>query len=83
MRKIAITLLIISACTSEATERREAAERKQAAIDNANFVMENLEFVRERRTGLCFAYEWQGFANGGPMLAWVPCSGLEKLLVNP
>lgn len=68
---------------SEKSDAQAAAEaafyRKRAAQEMAATV----EYARDPRTGLCFAYKWDGMANGGPAFANVPCTdAVQKLLSN-
>ncbi len=57
-------------------------------IELANDVVENIVYIRDPRSQLCFAYLYQTrgeskWATGGPALANVPCPHVEHLLVQP
>lgn len=46
----------------------------------AAYLMAHLEYVKDDRTGLCFAYGLVGEDNGGPVLATVSCDAAKKYL---
>ena len=52
--------------------------------DDANLLAKSLTYIRDPRTGLCFAYifETRGDHQGGPALANVPCDRVEHLINN-
>jgi hypothetical protein len=52
--------------------------------DDANLLAKSLTYLRDPRTGLCFAYffETRGDHQGGPALANVPCERVEHLINN-
>lgn len=45
--------------------------------------VQNLEYVRDTRTDLCFAVCWGSGQHGGPGLANVPCFSLRNIQVTP
>jgi len=48
-----------------------------------NDMVRDIVYIKDPRTGLCFAYKWGGAANGGPALAMVPCESIpEELLIT-
>lgn len=43
--------------------------------------VEKIEYGKDKRTGLCFAFIWAGHTHGGPGFANVPCTdNVEKLI---
>lgn len=58
-----------------AWEKERQAKSKQ---NDVNEVMEHLQYMKDTRTGICFAYYWGGAGNGGPALATVPCEAVPS-----
>jgi len=58
------------------TEARAGKAQMRASQATANKVVAGIEYIRDPRTGFCFAYYWGGAANGGPALAAVPCESI-------
>ena len=50
-------------------ERQRVKEIRAVATG----VAENLLYLKDTRTNICFAYYWGGSAYGGPALTTVPC----------
>lgn len=50
------------------------AQKKQDRI------IKEIRYIRDDRTGLCFAYYWGGSYHGGPALTEVPCDRVSKFL---
>ena len=46
----------------------------------AQYALNNLVYVRDVRTGLCFAFYWGGSAHGGPGFTTVPCEAVLDYL---
>ncbi len=70
MKKLLMLVLLCVACNNNAgpPEKYFTPEKK-------------IHYVKDSRTGLCFANGWSGGYNGGPFAATVPCSPeVEKLL---
>lgn len=75
---LTMTLVIVGCATLGSTEQ-EIAESTQ------RIVVERIQYIRDPRTGLCFAYYWEHRGeiyggNAGPALATVPCEPVAKLL---
>lgn len=67
---------------SEAVRAQEESQRVQRLQGNANEVVGSIQYIKDTRTGLCFAYYWGGMANGGPALATVPCEAIPAELLT-
>jgi hypothetical protein len=69
-------LLLSSACK----------KREYISVDTkeANDIAKSLTYLRDPRTGLCFAYIFatRGDHQGGPALANVPCDRVESFINN-
>lgn len=73
---LGITLAFVAFGLAEKPEDvrvREETRRVQRLQTNANVVVNDIQYIKDTRTHLCFAYYWGGEANGGPALATVPC----------
>ena len=57
-------------------EEHKEELRGQAVRTRAEKIM----YFEDKRTGLCFAYLWEGGDEGGPALALVPREQVEHLL---
>ena len=79
---IGILALLTTGCEkSEAVRAQEENQRVQRLQAKANEVVDSIQYIKDTRTGLCFAYYWGGAGNGGPALATVPCEAiLHELL---
>ncbi|MFA5935581.1 MAG: hypothetical protein WC787_01875 [Patescibacteria group bacterium] len=65
-------LLTVAACTEGAEKRTEDAET----------MIGNLRYIKDHRTGLCFAAHDDGSAFR-PIFTDVPCENVKDLLDNP
>lgn len=74
---LALALLL----TSGACKKREYIS---VNTNDTNLLVKSLTYLRDPRTGLCFAYffETRGDHQGGPALAHVPCERVEHLINN-
>jgi hypothetical protein len=75
------------AAPTEQDRRQVEAEQKAESRRRADGVAGNIIFLREARTGLCFAYLWESYgssewAYGGPALATVDCDKVANVLAN-
>ena len=64
-------------------EKLIAEERKKQ--ENRELVEEitnKMIFFKEKRTGICFVYLWDGHANGGPALTIVPEEAVKDFLIE-
>ena len=66
--------------TVSAQEKNQRVQRLQA---DANEVVGSIQYIKDARTGLCFAYYWYwgGAGNSGPALATVPCEAIPPQLL--
>lgn len=46
--------------------------------ERANNTVNQIIYIKDPRTDLCFAYVWKGGGYGGPGLACVPCDKIPK-----
>lgn len=74
----AITFIMILAGCAPASPESELNEKSA----NAKQLVEDLVYVKDDKSGLCFAYAWNGGGYGGPAFTQVPCEKVEKLLIN-
>ncbi|MFH1325842.1 MAG: hypothetical protein ABIH48_00025 [Candidatus Falkowbacteria bacterium] len=79
----ALALLVATGCDkAEEVRAREESQQLERIQQNANEVVGNIQYIKDSRTGLCFAYCWVGMANGGPALATVPCDSVPPELLT-
>ena len=80
---IVLLTFLISGCENpETVQVQKEAKRVQRLQSNANEVVDNIQYIKDLRTGLCFAYYWGGMANGGPALATVSCEAVPAHLLT-
>lgn len=79
---VVLLVLLITGCGNPKVIRaqKEAQEVKYRQ-NKVNEVVCNIQYIKDPRTGLCFAYYWGGMANGGPALATVPCDSIPPHLL--
>lgn len=78
---LAVAIAIIGCGEKSSSAEREAlARRSMEQIQER--VAKNIQYIRDPRTGLCFAYFEKAIIDGGraPALATVPCNAVQKLL---
>lgn len=73
MRLTLISLCLMFLITSNC-EKLEAQEDR---VNNTVQLIQKLEFVKNTKTGLCFAVSWGGSFHGGPILTYEPPSACE------
>ncbi len=61
---------------------QEENRREQILQANANEVVSDIQYIKDMRTGLCFAYYWGGMPEGGPALTTVPCEAIPPQLLK-
>ena len=61
--------------------RAEAQRLKRLQVE-ATRVVGRIQYIKDGRTGLCFAYYWGGGYNGGPALTTVPCETIPLELLT-
>jgi hypothetical protein len=69
MKKFFFALVLLVGCRG--TDQEVAKE-----------VTDEIIYMQDVRTGLCYAYYWGGSAHGGPALTVVPCESCKAYLVN-
>jgi hypothetical protein len=78
-----VLALFVAGCeNSEVVRTREEDQRVQRLQSDANKVVGMIQYIKDLRTGLCFAYFWGGVDNGGPALATVPCEAIPPKLLT-
>jgi hypothetical protein len=60
---------------------REETKKEHARHIVANDIIGKIQYIKDPRTGLCFAYFWKGAVDGGPALATVPCEAIPPDLL--
>lgn len=65
-------------CQNDQSKKEEQTRLLQLSADE---IVGKLHYIKDPRTGLCFAYYWGGTANGGPALANVPCEAIPTNLL--
>lgn len=68
MKKIGLFFVALALSTA-GCEKEEKVVPQYKADD----IVGGLRYIKDPRTGLCFAYYWGGAYNGSPALATVPC----------
>lgn len=81
-----IIVLIITTQQKKTPEQilaREVEERAQLQAD-ADKVLSEIRYMKDSRTGLCFAYRWGRISHDGPSLtlAPVPCECISADLIT-
>lgn len=74
--------LALASCSQPTTYYSTSVQASSESRSSGDAIAESIAYIRDKRTGLCFAYMWGGMANGGPALASVDCASVEKFLVN-
>ena len=75
MKKVLIGILIFlsfTGCKREQTPEEEVKQRINKKQEFAREILSKILYIKDHRTGLCFAYMWDGSMNGGPALTVVP-----------
>ena len=58
----------------------EPNNRVKIRTRQANLAIPEIVYIKDGRTGICFAFYWGGGGEGGPALATVPCSAVQSFL---
>jgi hypothetical protein len=61
---------------------RQEEQRQTASQSKADHVVNRIQYIRDPRTGLCFAYVPARWHNDGPALAVVPCESVPAHLLT-
>lgn len=76
-------LVITTGCERPEEElARKQSERAELQRNSARGVVGGIQYIKDARTGLCFAYYWGGGLNGGPALATVPCEAIPTNILT-
>ena len=74
---IASSCLLLVGCQPQAKwDEVEAAKQLRWHQESADEIVNKIIYIKDPRTGICYAYYWGGMANGGPALATVPLYGV-------
>ena len=63
---------ILSIGCETKTKKQQIYEEQQQKINFATKIVDSIYYIKDPKTGLCFAYLWGGMSNGGPALTLVP-----------
>ena len=66
----------------EVVRARQETQRAEHFNSEVNKIIDDIQYIKDPRTGLCFAYYWGGSGNGGPALATVPCDQVAGMLIS-
>ena len=81
MVALGTSALLVSSCQSGEDARAAHHER---IVGYARRAADEMVYVRDERTGLCYAFWWQRYdRSGSPAIANVPCEAVRDLLVPP
>lgn len=70
--------ILVSGCESREESRRAEHDR---LVGYASRAAREMVYVRDERTGLCYAFWWQRYdRSGSPALAHVPCDAVAGRL---
>jgi len=76
---VVVLALFVAGCQVRAQEEDQRVQYLQA---RANKVVDNIQYIKDTRTGLCFAYYWGGTTTDGSALASVPCEAIPPELLT-
>lgn len=90
MKKIiAVTVVAVIAMLATGCKKFQEYQKAQAKAElalllqqTASDVASAIVYIKDERTGLCFAYYWGGGVHGGPALATVPCEAIPTNLLT-
>ncbi len=78
---LALLLILAPACVKNNPAEKQL-EHSYELQEKANQVVSEIQYMKDPRTGVCFAYYyWEGY-NGGPALATVPCDSIPSDLLK-
>lgn len=82
-----LILLLLGGCmvqdSPDVLKIKEEAEKVTRNLMKGQRIASDIEYIYDERTGLCYAYLWEGASNGGPALTLVPYETVKHLLLNP
>lgn len=76
-----LALVIIVGCSANFSSNNEPENK----TNNAKQLVKDLVYVRDDKSGLCFAYSWYSANSnhyGSPVFTEVACEKVEKLLIK-
>lgn len=80
-----VALFAITACGNSKAYRKqqELQEKEQAQYlqGQANRIVQGIQYIKDERTSVCFAYYFAHYTDGGPALATVPCEAIPPRLL--
>lgn len=81
---ISVFFVLLSAvsCNDPNHLAQHAQETQNYRALKAKTVISNLVYIKDVRTGICFAYAWEGQGNGGPALTSVQCDKIPPNLLT-
>ena len=77
---VALVVLAYSYKEPLVTRTKEEVEWKGIQATTGE-VIGKIQYIKDTRTDLCFAYYWGGAADGGPALATVSCEVIPSQLL--
>ncbi len=76
-----VVFIAIISCGGKSSPAEREALARQSMEQTQERVAEKIQYIRDPRTGLCFAYFEKAISGGwAPALAAVPCNAVQKLL---
>ncbi len=79
---VIVALLSLTGCQKEGHRGSPVTMSRNALQEQANEVIGSIQYMKDCRTNLCFAYRWGAHSNGGPSLATVPCEAIPPRLLT-
>lgn len=91
--RILVSMVLLCGISAAYVVMAESPERRQAHVKQqteetkthlqriANMVINDVCYMKDPRTDLCFAYCWGGDGRGGPALTCVPCDSIPPELL--
>ncbi|MCK5060055.1 MAG: hypothetical protein KAR00_02850 [Candidatus Pacebacteria bacterium] len=80
---VALLIFFVIGCEERPELVHEREERQRARnIKYGIFVIKTVEYIKDPRTNICFAYSWGGQYNGGQALSTVPCEAIPPELLT-
>lgn len=77
---LALALLLVACEPEPAPKPPTTPLDRRSAWPSLEQLVDNIQFIREPRSGLCFAVTWAGDFRGGPAMAGVNCDAVAGLL---
>ncbi len=77
-----ITVCALVGCGWEEDAQEQKRARQEWELANGIKIVRGIQYIKDPRTNLCFASNWGGMANGGPVLATVPCEAIPSEILR-